>query len=182
MHCGTPQLQQWLATVSPTRNTAAHRMLVAMHGGILPGRYQLAGFKAMEPAAEFERVGLLLGNAHDKDDLAHYAKFADWFDHIQDISGAFYLWTVEHLFARNELVVGKNPGGRRAGRPQRDQVPDLHDRRRPRPHHSSRAGLVVGTIRLDRPEGYDPSSGICWTSGSVHGTSCVAGSLDACAG
>jgi poly(3-hydroxybutyrate) depolymerase len=105
-HCGTPQLQQWLVAVSPTRNTAAHRMLVAMHGGILPGRYQLAGFKAMEPAAEFERVALLLGNAHDEDDLAHYAKFADWFEHTQDISGAFYLWTVEHLFARNELVAG----------------------------------------------------------------------------
>ncbi len=103
---GTPQLQEWFGIISPTRSTAAHRMLVAMHAGILPGRYQLAGFKAMEPAGEFERLALLLGNAQDKDDLAHYAKFADWFEHTQDISGAFYLWIVEHLFARNELAAG----------------------------------------------------------------------------
>jgi poly(3-hydroxybutyrate) depolymerase len=105
-HCGTPQLQEWLVRISPTRSTAAHRMLVAMHGGIWPGRYQLAGFKAMEPAAAFERLALLLGNGHDEEDLAHHAKFADWFEYTQDISGAFFLWTVEHIFARNELVAG----------------------------------------------------------------------------
>jgi poly(3-hydroxyalkanoate) synthetase len=103
---GSPQLQQWLGVFSPLRVLAAHRQLVAIHGGTLPGRYQLAGFKAMEPGGEIERLATLLGNAHDQDELAHYARFADWFEHTQDIPGAFYLWVVKHLFARNELAAG----------------------------------------------------------------------------
>lgn len=104
---GNPQLQQWLTLLSPSRDIRAHRILVAMHGGIWPGQHQLTGFKLMEPAGQFERLAQLLGNAHNDDDLAHYAKFADWFEHTQDISGAFYLWIVEHLFARNELAKRK---------------------------------------------------------------------------
>lgn len=103
---GKPQLQQWLTLFSPNRDIAARRMLVAWHGGVWPGQYQLEGFKAMEPAGRFERLARLLGNAHDEDELARYAKFADWFEHTQDISGAFYLWIVEHLFIRNELAKG----------------------------------------------------------------------------
>lgn len=83
-----------------------HRMMVAMNDGVWPGRYQLAGFKSMEPAGEFERLAQLVGDAHDEDALARYAKFADWFEHTQDVSGAFYLWIVKHLFARNELAKG----------------------------------------------------------------------------
>ena len=103
---GTPQLQQWLTVLSPNQSLTLHRTLVAMNGGIWPGRYQLAGFKAMEPAGEFERLSQLLGNAYDDDELGRYAKFADWFEHTQDISGTFYLWIVEHLFGRNELAAG----------------------------------------------------------------------------
>ncbi|WP_235653598.1 alpha/beta fold hydrolase [Mycolicibacter icosiumassiliensis] len=103
---GEPQLQQWLALFNADLGLPAHRMLVALHGGIWPGQYQLAGFKSMEPAGQFERLAQLLGNAHDDAALTHYAKFADWFEHTQDISGAFYLWIVEHLFVRNELANG----------------------------------------------------------------------------
>lgn len=105
-HRGQTQAQQWLALMSPNRRIAAHRLLVARHGGIWPGKYQLAGFKALEPAGEFKRLTELLGNAHDEIQLAHYTKFADWFEHTQDISGAFYLWVVKHLFAHNRLVKG----------------------------------------------------------------------------
>lgn len=103
---GRPQLQQWLTLMSPNQNLMAHRALVAANGGIWPGRYQLAGFKSMEPAGEFERLWQLLGKAHDDDELARYAKFSDWFEYTQDLSGAFYLWIIEHLFARNELARG----------------------------------------------------------------------------
>ncbi|UQX10375.1 alpha/beta fold hydrolase [Candidatus Mycobacterium methanotrophicum] len=103
---GKPQLQQWLALSSLNFDIPAHRMMVAVNGGIWPGRYQLAGFKSMEPAGQFERLAQLLGNAPREDELARYAKFADWFEHTQDISGAFYLWIVKHLFVRNELAGG----------------------------------------------------------------------------
>ena len=33
--------------------------------------------------------------------------FEDWFKHTQDIPGAFYLWLVEHLFHKNELIDGR---------------------------------------------------------------------------
>jgi poly(3-hydroxyalkanoate) synthetase len=32
--------------------------------------------------------------------------FEDWFKHTQDIPSAFYLWPVDHLFHRNELITG----------------------------------------------------------------------------
>ena len=38
--------------------------------------------------------------------VARYATFENWFQHTQPIPGAFYLWIVEHLFQRNELVAG----------------------------------------------------------------------------
>lgn len=80
---------------------------MAINGGVLPGRYQLAGFKAMEPAGELERLADLFGKAHDDDALQRYAKFADWFEHTQDLPGPFYLWIIENLFIRNERPSGK---------------------------------------------------------------------------
>jgi len=103
---GQAQSQQWLALLSPSKQVVAHRMLVARHGGLWPGRYQLAGFKALEPAGELKRLYELFGNAHNGEQLAHYAKFADWFEHTQDMSGTFYLWVVKHIFARNRLARG----------------------------------------------------------------------------
>ncbi|MEB3022103.1 alpha/beta fold hydrolase [[Mycobacterium] crassicus] len=103
---GKAQAQQWLTLMSPNRGVTAHRMMVARNGGIWPGQYQLAGFKAMEPAGEFQRLTQLFGDAHEREQLAHYAKFADWFEHTQDLSGSFYLWVVKHIFARNELAKG----------------------------------------------------------------------------
>ena len=50
----------------------------------------------------------------DSERVERYQKFEDWFQHTQPIPGAFYLWIVEHLFHRNELVAGKLAvGGRR---------------------------------------------------------------------
>ncbi len=103
---GNPQIQQWLSLTSPTRTATTHQMMVGMTRGIYSGRTQLAGFKAMEPASEFQRLAGLLGKAHDQEELVRHAKFADWFEHTQDIPGAFYLWIVKHLFARNRLAEG----------------------------------------------------------------------------
>jgi hypothetical protein len=44
------------------------------------------------------------------DDSAYterYRKFENWFQHTQPIPGGFYLWIVEHLFIRNDLVHGE---------------------------------------------------------------------------
>ena len=35
-----------------------------------------------------------------------YRVFEDWYKHTQDVAGPFYLWLVEHLFVKNELVGG----------------------------------------------------------------------------
>jgi poly(3-hydroxyalkanoate) synthetase len=35
-----------------------------------------------------------------------YRRFEDWYKHTQDVAGPFYLWLVEHLFVKNELVGG----------------------------------------------------------------------------
>jgi poly(3-hydroxyalkanoate) synthetase len=64
----------------------------------------LNGFKVMQPDAEMDRQMALLAHIHDDKHVMRFEKFEDWFQWTQPISGAFYLWIVEHLFMRNELL------------------------------------------------------------------------------
>jgi poly(3-hydroxyalkanoate) synthetase len=70
----------------------------------MPGRAALANFIAIRPQAELSRQLQLLANVRDGAHVQRYRAFDDWFGHTQDLPGAFYLWLVEHLFRRNELV------------------------------------------------------------------------------
>jgi poly(3-hydroxyalkanoate) synthetase len=61
----------------------------------------------MQPEAETDRQLQLLAHIGDVEYTERYRRFEDWFQHTQPIPGAFYLWIVEHLFMRNELVSGE---------------------------------------------------------------------------
>jgi poly(3-hydroxyalkanoate) synthetase len=77
-----------------------------MGGGVLEGRHILAGFIAIQPAAEISRQIDLLLHLDDPAHVARYREFEDWFKHTQDVPGAFYLWIVRNLFRDNALIAG----------------------------------------------------------------------------
>ena len=66
----------------------------------------LAGFVVLNPKSEIDRKLDLLSQVHDEEYVERFRQFDTWFRHTQDLNGAFYLWIVEHLFVRNELVAG----------------------------------------------------------------------------
>jgi poly(3-hydroxybutyrate) depolymerase len=113
-HCGEPVIHAAVKALAPNGNLAYYRALVAAGGGRLKGEHMLAGFIAIKPDNEIARQLQLLANIDDAEHVARYREFEDWFKHTQPISGAFFLWIVEHLFRDNELIAGRlQIGGQR---------------------------------------------------------------------
>ena len=106
-HAGEPLIHDWIRLLSPLGQMDFYRALVVANGGVLPGDALLTGFKVMQPEAETDRQLQLLAHIGDVEYTERYRRFEDWFQHSQPIPGAFYLWIVEHLFMRNELVSGE---------------------------------------------------------------------------
>jgi poly(3-hydroxyalkanoate) synthetase len=91
-----------------------YRLAVELGGGVLTGSFMLGGFVALQPETELATHLELALHLDDDAYVERYASFRNWYDHTQPIPGAFYLWAVEHLFLRNELVRGElTVGGRR---------------------------------------------------------------------
>jgi poly(3-hydroxybutyrate) depolymerase len=112
-HAGEPLIHAWMQVLSPKRDLAFYRGVVAANGGSLPGKFLLAGFIALQPANELDRQLQLLAHIGDPAHVSRYQRFENWFQHTQPIPGAFYLWIVERLFQNNELVAGTlQVGGR----------------------------------------------------------------------
>jgi poly(3-hydroxyalkanoate) synthetase len=105
-HAGQSGIQEWTRLMARRNEIAAYRMLVKVGGGKQLGKSQLRGFKLLEPGAEFERLMGLFANIDDADYVTRHIDFTNWFEWTQDISGAFYLWIIEHLFIHNELARG----------------------------------------------------------------------------
>lgn len=102
---GRPAIGTWTEALGGN-DLLFYRTLVHQSGGVMPGKRMLEGFKALQPEAEVEKNLQLLTGLDDPAHVARYRVFEDWFAHTQDISGAFYLWIVRHLFRDNELVAG----------------------------------------------------------------------------
>jgi poly(3-hydroxybutyrate) depolymerase len=105
-HAGEPLIHDWVRLLSPGRDLTFYRDLVRANGGVLPGQFLLSGFIALQPDNELDRQLQLLAHIHDPAHVTRYRTFETWFQHTQPIPGAFYLWIVEHLFQKNELVDG----------------------------------------------------------------------------
>jgi poly(3-hydroxybutyrate) depolymerase len=104
---GEPVIGDVLGGLSPGGDLSFYEALVASGGGVLRGRHMLNGFLLIGPGAEVSRQLDLLCHVDDAAHVDRYRIFEDWFKHTQDISGAFYLWIVRHLFSRNELIRGE---------------------------------------------------------------------------
>jgi poly(3-hydroxybutyrate) depolymerase len=106
-HAGEPLIHDYVQVMAPLGQIDVYEAVVKASDGMLPGEFLLNGFKIMQPEAEIDRQLSLLAHVHDKKHVERYQKFEDWFQHTQPIPGAFYLWIVEHLFQRNELLHDK---------------------------------------------------------------------------
>jgi len=105
-HAGQPPIGDWVTRLGGN-NLAFYRGLVSQAGGVLPGRHMLNGFIMLKPESEVEKNLQLLSHLDDDEHVARYRQFEDWFKHVQDIPGAFYLWIIEHLFRDNKLIKGE---------------------------------------------------------------------------
>ncbi len=106
-HGGESVIAASTKVLTSTLGMAPYRMLVAMNGGNMSGRAVLSNFILMQPQSEIARQLQLFEGLDDPQHVERYRVFEDWFKHTQDIPGAFYLWLVEHLFHRNELINGQ---------------------------------------------------------------------------
>ncbi len=84
-----------------------YRLAVELGGGMLRGAFMLGGFVALQPETEITTHLELALHLDDDAYVARYAEFRDWYAYTQPIPGGMYLWAVEHLFLRNELVRGE---------------------------------------------------------------------------
>lgn len=105
-HAGHSAIQEWVRGLSARREMQVYEKLVALGDGKHLGDNQILGFKMLEPAEEIARLAGLWGHLHDDAFVQRYTDFENWFAWGQDMPGAFYLWIVQHLFIRNELVAG----------------------------------------------------------------------------
>jgi poly(3-hydroxybutyrate) depolymerase len=82
--------------------------LVAVGNGKLDGRFQILGFKMLNPAARFfwDFVDLY-ANIHDQSYLDRYHQFRDWYECPQALPGPMYRRLVEDLFRENLFVRGE---------------------------------------------------------------------------
>ena len=106
-HAGESVIASSTRALYGTFGMAPYRALVTLNGGNMSGRAVLGNFIRIQPQAEISRQLELLAHIADEAHVERYRVFEDWFKHTQDIPGAFYLWLVEHLFARNELIEGR---------------------------------------------------------------------------
>ena len=112
-HAGEGPLIDYVSLMS-SLHVSPYEAMVDAGGGLLQGEAMLAGFIALAPEEEVKKHLDLLLEMHDPEFVRRYAEFEDWFKYTQDIAGAFYLWIVDHLFTRNDLVAGTlEVGGRR---------------------------------------------------------------------
>src|SRR3954449_2596690 len=83
-----------------------YKNMVRLGNGVLKGEFLLGGFIAIKPGNEICKQLQLLSNVREDHHVDRYRLFEDWYKHTQDVAGAFYLWLVEHLFVKNELISG----------------------------------------------------------------------------
>ena len=104
-HAGDPAIGKFVSTLGGN-DLAIYRRMVARAGGVMPGKDMLTGFILLKPESEVEKNFQLLSHLDDAEHVERYREFEDWFKHVQDIPGAFYLWILQHLFRDNALVRG----------------------------------------------------------------------------
>ncbi|TAN07631.1 MAG: alpha/beta fold hydrolase [Rhodanobacteraceae bacterium] len=85
-----------------------YQELVASGGGLLPGRYMLAGWKNMHPEQHYVEEHIdLYEHVDDPVWLAKAEAFERWYENPLDLPGRWYLQVIDQLFKRNLLAKGE---------------------------------------------------------------------------
>lgn len=81
--------------------------LVALGGGLMRGKFMLAGWKAMHPEVHYLKNYVdLYENVEDPAFLKKRDEFARWYEHPLDLPGRWYLQAIRHIFKNNEFCKG----------------------------------------------------------------------------
>jgi polyhydroxyalkanoate depolymerase len=81
--------------------------LVEMGGGLMRGKFMLAGWKAMHPEVHYLKNYVdLYENVEDPAFLKKRDEFARWYEHPLDLPGRWYLQAIRHIFKNNEFCKG----------------------------------------------------------------------------
>ncbi len=85
--------------------------LVATGGGLMPGRYMLAGWKNMHPEQHYVQEHIDLYEHIDDPAWLHKAEAFDrWYENPLDLPGRWYLQVIDELFKHNKLAHGRFVG------------------------------------------------------------------------
>ena len=88
-----------------------YRELVASGGGLMPGRYMLAGWKNMHPEQHYVQDHIdLYEHIDDPVWLRKAESFDRWYENPLDLPGRWYLQVIEQLFKHNEFAQGRFVG------------------------------------------------------------------------
>ncbi|MGA8992036.1 MAG: DUF3141 domain-containing protein [Rhodoplanes sp.] len=75
--------------------------LVEMGGGLMRGKFMLAGWKAMHPEVHyFKNYTDLYEHVEDPEFVKKRDEFARWYEHPLDLPGRWYLQAIEHIFKK----------------------------------------------------------------------------------
>lgn len=98
-----------------------YQELVATGGGLMRGRYMLAGWKNMHPEQHYVQEHIdLYEHIDDPAWLRKAEDFDRWYENPLDLPGRWYLQVIDRLFKHNDLAHGRFVG---LGRPLKlDQV------------------------------------------------------------
>jgi len=81
--------------------------LVIQGGGLMRGKFMLAGWKSMHPEEHYFKTYLdLYENVEDPAFIKKREEFERWYEHPLDLPGAWYLQAIKLLFKDNQLYKG----------------------------------------------------------------------------
>lgn len=90
---------------------STYEEMVTMGGGLMPGRFMLAGWKNMHPEEQYaEKYIRLYRNLNDKAYLARTETFESWYENALDLPGTYYLQAIRELFKENRFAKGEFVG------------------------------------------------------------------------
>lgn len=87
---------------------AAYERMVKIGGGLMPGRFMLAGWKNMHPDEQYvEKYARLYEHLEDTNYVKRTRKFEAWYENPLDLPGRYYLQAINDLFKQNLLAKDK---------------------------------------------------------------------------
>jgi len=82
--------------------------IVAAGGGLMRGKFMLAGWKSMHPDEQYlDKYLDLYSHIEDKSYVSRTERFARWYENPIDLPGRWYLQAIRELFKEDRLARGR---------------------------------------------------------------------------